>query len=152
MPCRRSQARLARQEQALPAHGAAGPLAGMTRATAQDADGVHQRDEPRAVAVLVASCSISIVCGARKSALVPHVGSVLGAQSAFTCHDVADPMRSQDRGDAGMHPDRGDDAAMSTADERRPPLCDSAESSSRADQIRQRVAVLSGSFRALYLE
>ena len=41
---------------------------------------------------------------------------------------------------------------MSTADERLPSLCDSAESSSRADQIRQRVAVLSDSFRALFLE
>ncbi len=41
---------------------------------------------------------------------------------------------------------------MATADERRPPLRDSAKSSSRADQIRQRVAVLSDSFRALYLE
>jgi hypothetical protein len=41
---------------------------------------------------------------------------------------------------------------MSTADEHRPPLRDSAKSSSRADQIRQRVAVLSSSFRTLYLE
>jgi len=61
-------------------------------------------------------------------------------------------MRSQDRGDAGMHPDRGDDAAMATADECPPPLRDSAKSSPRAGQIRQRVAVLSDSFRALYLE
>jgi hypothetical protein len=41
---------------------------------------------------------------------------------------------------------------MDTADEHRPPLRDSAKSSSRADQIRQRVAVLSSSFRTLYLE
>lgn len=41
---------------------------------------------------------------------------------------------------------------MNTADEHRPPLRDSAKSSSRADQIRQRVAVLSSSFRTLYLE
>ena len=61
-------------------------------------------------------------------------------------------MRGWDRGVAGMHSDRGDDAVMSTADEHRPPLRDSAKSSSRADQIRQRVAVLSSSFRTLYLE
>src|SRR5881396_802781 len=96
-------------------YSAAGPLAGMTRATAQDADGVHQRDEPRAVAVLVASWSISMACGARSVHWCRRWGSVLGAQSAFSCHDVADPMRSQDRGDAGMHPDRGVDAAMATA-------------------------------------
>ena len=41
---------------------------------------------------------------------------------------------------------------MSAADEHRPPLRDSAKSSSRADQIRQRVAVSSSSFRTLYLE
>jgi hypothetical protein len=41
---------------------------------------------------------------------------------------------------------------MNSADEHRPPLRDPAKSSSRADQIRQRVAVLSSSFRTLYLE
>jgi hypothetical protein len=56
------------------------------------------------------------------------------------------------------HPilNRGDDAAMTTADDRLPPdrtdNRDPGTSSSRVEWIRQRVAVLSDSFRASYLE